>query len=100
MQYAWQEYRLDAVMRLAVVTVALQEGASEIIKRESLESHWLKMLCVLQKQKELRRKEGEFVYAKARLLHQHEQATGAWITFPGRQRGWQSSQRRLGRANT
>lgn len=99
MQYAWQEYRLEAVMRLTVVTVAFQEGASEIIKRKSLESHWLKMLCVLQKQKELR-KEGEFVYAKARLLHQHEQTTEAWITFPGRQRGWQSNQRRLGRANT
>lgn len=86
-------------MRLTVVTVALQEGASEIIKRESLESHWLEMLCVLQKQEELRKKEDVFVYAKARLLHQREQATGAWIAFPGRRRGWQSSRRRLGRAN-
>lgn len=42
----------------------------------------------------------ELIYTKAKLLHQLEQATGAWNVLPGSWRRRQSGRKSLGRAES
>lgn len=81
LQYAWQEYRHEAVTRMTVVTVGLREGAGEIIKnmREFGEPLVRDPLCTSEARR-AKKEEGE-LYSKVKLLHQHEQGNGAWIAF-------------------
>lgn len=55
LQYAWQEYRLEPVLRLTVVPGVLEEGAGEKGQKEIGEPLELEVLHGLQKQDELRK---------------------------------------------